>query len=424
MATSNNIISMRRHDLDNIRTFLTGLVTVHHTALVYGGTGTWPLKSAAFVGQSPLLLGLNVVNQSFFMGLFFWISGRVSAQSLSRTKPWPFVRNKLLRLGVPTVVYTLAIAPAVHLVLLPRLNPQSIGVALQKYYSTLTGAKGPVWYTATLLCFDIAAALMVSLFAHHRTSGRQAFQGRVHEGLRKYGWLVVVACGFLAKNRFPLSSTIPIISLQPIFAFQYIYAYALGYMAYQCDEPRLVGLFNVRNTPVKEDDRKASYSRYSGSMSLTKSFAISLLSLPLIYVPRFLDTPDWPRKTSEQVFGGWNLPSFLYAIWNEFAFALIGPALMSYFERRHNKPAESSTLNARYSYTAFLVHTPVSIALALAVERILFRDTTPSSWVANPVWQALGPVVMTLGVGLPSTWASFFVGKKMLEWIPALKRVI
>jgi glucans biosynthesis protein C len=79
MDTSNKIIIFRSHDLDNLRSFLTCLVIAHHTSIVYGGGGSWYFKSACFTSAPGLLRTFEAVNQSFFMGLFFWISGRMSA---------------------------------------------------------------------------------------------------------------------------------------------------------------------------------------------------------------------------------------------------------------------------------------------------------------------------------------------------------
>jgi glucan biosynthesis protein C len=81
MTDVNNVIS-RRHDLDNLRPFLTGLVVVHHTGIAYGLTGWWYYKSPLNPPATSLpVLVLVAVNQTFFMGLFFWISGRLSAES-------------------------------------------------------------------------------------------------------------------------------------------------------------------------------------------------------------------------------------------------------------------------------------------------------------------------------------------------------
>jgi fucose 4-O-acetylase-like acetyltransferase len=45
------------------------------------------------------------------MGLFFLISGLVTPNSISRKGPRTFARDRLIRLGVPLVVWTLVIWP-------------------------------------------------------------------------------------------------------------------------------------------------------------------------------------------------------------------------------------------------------------------------------------------------------------------------
>ena len=44
------------------------------------------------------------INQAYFMGLLFLISGYFSPQSLDRKGPARFVRDRLIRLGIPLVV--------------------------------------------------------------------------------------------------------------------------------------------------------------------------------------------------------------------------------------------------------------------------------------------------------------------------------
>jgi glucan biosynthesis protein C len=121
---SNNIISIRRHDLDNLKTFLSSLVVVHHTAIPYGGSPVSYIRSAIIHGPSPTLLAFKSVNQSFFMGMLFWMSGRITTQSLAKSPPGGFLRDKIIRLGVPTVFYTQFIIPAVPIVALRSWDAQ------------------------------------------------------------------------------------------------------------------------------------------------------------------------------------------------------------------------------------------------------------------------------------------------------------
>ncbi|KAH6647768.1 acyltransferase 3 [Truncatella angustata] len=429
MATSNNIISLRRHDMDNLRTFLTGLVTVHHTSIAYGGSGGWLVKSAAVVGTSPLVTGFNMFNQSFFMGLFFWISGRVSAQSLEKTTDYgAFLKNKALRLGIPAVAYTLVVNPIAYLMVLPSLDLESISICLRHYYTNLDGVRGAVWYTVTLLCFDAIAVLVKKASQHQQHKASRADKVAKYGDLKNYGWLAVVLCSFLVKTQYPVGTFLPIIRLQPAYAFQYVYAYTLGYLAYTAGEQTMNGPFDSTTTATKakesHDGEGSAEPMSSGSIPLSTALMISLMSMCLIPGPRYLDSTDWLSETMKQAFGGWTLPSFLYAFWNELAFNLLGPALMSYFNQWHNAPATSFTWNARYSYATFLVHTPVCVAIECLVEKILMSSAVLNVLRGSPNWQNLGPMVMTAAVGLTSAWVSAVVGKTLLEWLPVLKKLI
>ncbi|KAK8066520.1 hypothetical protein PG997_013267 [Apiospora hydei] len=422
-ATSNSLISLRRHDLDNVRTFLTGLVTVHHATVAYGGAGLWPLKSALFNGGTSLALtSLNVFNQSFFMGLFFWISGRVSAQSLSKTSPWPFLKNKLIRLGLPAVVYTVAVAPTVRLMAMPRWDATSMQTCLSNYWSGLNAVQGPLWYNATLLIFDAVAAIWVLATAKKTRAEKQksslvpgvfdddrggSMRIRTYEKLSKLGWVAVGVASALVRLRCPVGRSLPIIALQPAFGCQYVFAYDLGYLSYVWEVPRMLGPFDqlvvarAAELEEKQSAPRPTASRIVSRISLPTAVALAVSSMALIILPRYIDTPDdWRGNVFRQAWGGWNLSALIYAFWNEFAFVTLGPVIMDYFERRHNRPSSpSSVWNARYSYAAFLVHTPLLVAAQIVVERLLSPCKSADIWVSTPLWQSFGPVVLALGVG-------------------------
>ena len=156
---SNNIFSFRWHDLDNLKTFLSSLAVVHHTAIPYGGSPVSYIRSAIVHGPSPTLLAFKSVNQSFFMGMFFWMSGRITTQSLAKSPPGGFLRDKIIRLGVPTVFYTQSIIPAVQIVALRSWDAKTIRDTVLGYWCSLGGATGNSGYTATGLAF-VAGSLL------------------------------------------------------------------------------------------------------------------------------------------------------------------------------------------------------------------------------------------------------------------------
>ncbi|KAJ6441205.1 Acyltransferase 3 [Purpureocillium lavendulum] len=435
MATSNSIITMRRHDLDNLRSFLTGLVVVHHTSTSYGGPGQGTYLSALVATASPAstmpLLALNALDQSFFMGLFFWISGRVSAQSLqradeaSRTR-WGFVRSKLLRLGLPSVVYTLALQPIELVAALPSWELAAVRRRLVEYYSTLNGIRGPVWYTANLLLLDVAAALMAPNQARRGASAKEptpTTDGSAPEELpfwydaaRRWGWLGVAGASFLVRLRYPVGEVIESLWLQPAHAPQYVFAYAMGFAS-----PGLETTFTGPCTPGHALPGRAS----GAGRRLVAAVLATLAAFPLIWLPRLFG----PAGAATQglglasFFGGWNPYALLYAVWNELSFVLVGPALMAYFAEARSAPAQSALFQAKNSYGAFLMHMIVSVLVERALDRVLVSSPA-AALIASAAWRSCGMVVMTVAAGALNVAGSFASARFLLDSFPILRRIV
>jgi glucan biosynthesis protein C len=93
--------------LDNLRIYLTILVIFHHAALAYGGAGNWGVKDPAVDEISPIfLVFFNAVNQTYFMSAFFLLAGYFTPRSFERKGSKQFLIDRLIRLGIPIVIYT------------------------------------------------------------------------------------------------------------------------------------------------------------------------------------------------------------------------------------------------------------------------------------------------------------------------------
>jgi len=86
--------------LDLLKVFLITLVVIHHVGQAYGVTGGGWFYSypGDRVKHLELFFGFNA---SFFMGLFFFISGYFLPQSFDRHGPRKFIVDKLIRFGIP-----------------------------------------------------------------------------------------------------------------------------------------------------------------------------------------------------------------------------------------------------------------------------------------------------------------------------------
>ena len=162
-------LSARNHGLDNLRTFLTALVILHHTAIVYGGSGEWKIRSRYFPAESIMLITFTAIDQTFFMALFFFRSGHFTRIQMSKnraTRP-AVIRSRLLRILLPAVVYTMLVEPILDVVVWNWDKGASHGTFTDvwtiyfSYWTHVRGIRGPVWYLALVMIFDMIAVLFL-----------------------------------------------------------------------------------------------------------------------------------------------------------------------------------------------------------------------------------------------------------------------
>jgi peptidoglycan/LPS O-acetylase OafA/YrhL len=160
-----------------LRAFITVLVVAHHAALAYHPFAPPPpanlvaqprlwqafpvVDSARWIGWA-LLTGFNDV---FFMSLMFFLSGLFVWNSLQRKGAGAFVRDRVVRLGIPFAVAAALVAPLAYY---PAYltTPSHTGIAgfWQQWRALGNWPAGPAWFIWVLLAFDfVAAALFFAL---------------------------------------------------------------------------------------------------------------------------------------------------------------------------------------------------------------------------------------------------------------------
>ncbi|NIM15638.1 MAG: acyltransferase family protein, partial [Candidatus Aminicenantes bacterium] len=87
--------------------------------------------------------------QSFALGFFFMISAFFTPTSYLRKGPTAYLRGRLVRLGIPVLVYFFLLNPLIVYFLYVRSMGRD--VAIKAYFGT-----GPLWFVQTLLIFSIA----------------------------------------------------------------------------------------------------------------------------------------------------------------------------------------------------------------------------------------------------------------------------
>jgi glucan biosynthesis protein C len=145
--------------IDNLRVVLICMVVVAHGAMIYGMAGIpWDYRDpAADMLTAILLTTLVGIGQAWGMGLFFLIAGSFTPGSYDRKGPRSFLRDRLVRLGIPLLLYGLLLNPLVVYI------AGGLHGAYWSYYGDYLLhvewiGSGPVWFIEVLLLFSILYA--------------------------------------------------------------------------------------------------------------------------------------------------------------------------------------------------------------------------------------------------------------------------
>src|SRR6478752_9443245 len=96
---------VRDASIDRARTFLTLVVLIHHAVIPYTYFGHTDAKS--WIGFDVIVLATD----SFFMAMFFFLSGLFVWPGLKHKTPRAFFGDRLLRLGLPFVIAAFTVIP-------------------------------------------------------------------------------------------------------------------------------------------------------------------------------------------------------------------------------------------------------------------------------------------------------------------------
>jgi hypothetical protein len=200
--------------LDHLKVLLVAGVIAGHAVASYSDQDFWPYSEMNETTLLPVTQGIlyAVVAPAtlLMIPVLFLVAGLLTPRSLARKGPGPFVKDRLLRLGVPFVAYVLVLQPA----LMYPVHPP--GEAPGSYWYELVGAgdrtldTGPLWFVGVLLAFSLLYAAYVGA-PHRRAPGQRTRELRGRQ-------LLVLAASvalatFLVRLEIPLGGSNYVVSL-------------------------------------------------------------------------------------------------------------------------------------------------------------------------------------------------------------------
>jgi surface polysaccharide O-acyltransferase-like enzyme len=334
--------------IDNIRVFLTILVILHHLMIIYAGSGSWGLYNEGRQDTLTTVLGtwFCAVNQAYFMGFFLLISAYFVPGSYDRKGAGHFLKDRLIRLGIPLVVYSWIISPLTWAV----VSYVTLGQTLpwQRYLpwagATLIG-NGPLWFVEVLLIFTVVYAVWRRLFRPNPPVPQVQTESRFPGSKAIMLFAVLMAAATFAVRLWrPMGWEFAPLNLQFPFFAQYIALFVVGLIAYR------------RNW-------LASLSDATGKRWLVVAIALSVLFVPLALAGGAMESQDPFR-------GGLHWQAAAYALWESFLCVSMCIGLIYAFRRYLNRQGRLARFLSPNAYTAYIIHAPVITFTALVLRNV------------------------------------------------------
>ena len=337
-------LSERLYFVDNLRTYIIVLVVLHHLAIVYGtGYIFYYVEPAYNDALAYIVLAIfTAINQAFFMGLLFLISGYFSPGSLDRKGPKLFVRDRLIRLGIPLVVFYFVLNPIASLGLNYGESPLAhIATPLTwQDYPKLVGF-GPIWFIAMLLIFDIGFAIWC-VARRNRAPHRERSEEPPRYRTIAAFIIVLAVTTYLIRIVVPLDKFVagfPTISYLP----QYLSFFIIGTVAVRHNWFRAV---------------PKSMGRVGFALVLVAT--VTLFPLAIL-------------SGTTNFFGSGTWQSAVYALWDSTVAVGMSLGLITLFRERINWSGGFTRFLQRHSYTVYIIQAPIIVFVAVGLIGLSFE---------------------------------------------------
>jgi glucan biosynthesis protein C len=346
--------------IDHLRAALVILVVLHHIALVYGGIPPFyylePPNPTNDLLAFLVLFAFVLFNQAWFMGAFFLIAGYFTPGSFDRKGPGSFLKDRLLRLGIPLIVFIFVLSPISNLGL--YLMPASLGgittpLTWQTFpYLAFLGL-GPLWFVALLLIFSFGYAAWRMLTRNRTSTSTSKSSAPSYLGIGVF-ILALALVSYLVRIVVPLGKSVnlfvyflsfPTIAYLP----QYLSFFVLGTIAY----------------------RHNWFRTLPHSMSKV-GFVAALIATVTLFSIGFLSFLTWIERGSQQLppFGYGTWQSAVYTLWDSiFAVGMVLTTI-TFFRRFFSEQGKFGTLLSQQSYAVYIIHVPIIVFLAFVLRGI------------------------------------------------------
>jgi glucan biosynthesis protein C len=372
--------------IDNLRWSMILLVISMHAADTYSPFGNWYFADKAATDRlTAIAFGTwQSFLQAFFMALLFAVSGYFARASLLKKGATRFVRERLVRLGAPTLLYMLVIGPVTQFYIAGSWRPAPGTPFLAEWCRHIVDGEvwsesGPLWFCVALLAFSLVYAALPR---------RPAAGAPARAASRPRLPTIAVFAALMALATFAVRLLIPegraVLNLQLGDFPQYVLMFAAGIAAHRAGW--------AETTPPGD-----------GSRWLFAGLVGGLLGWALL-----IATGGALAGHFEAYGGGWHWQAAAKSLWESFVCVSVSLGLIGLYRRRLNHGGPLFAFLSANAFAVYVFHPPILIA----VTRLL------ALWGGGP---ALAKFALAWGGG---TLLSFLFAVFIARRIPGVRMIL
>ena len=343
--------SSRMLYIDNLRVLLISMVIVVHLAVTYGAVGSWYYRDPATNLLTGVILSfISGPGMASGMGLFFLIAGYFTPGSYDRKGSKSFLQDRILRLGIPLLIYDLLIDPLVVYI------ASGLRGSYWSFYSDYLLhekgiANGPVWFIAVLLLFSLIYTAWRVLSRHRTQTAAGSWKLPGYRAI--FGFIFALGLvSFVVRIWWPAGWIFQLLNVPVGYLPQYISLYILGIIAYRHN-----WFFEL--TPKM--GRNWSWI----------ALIATLVFVCLVFSSMMQASGEaGSRQASFPIAGGFQWLAFTYALWESFMVVGVSIGLLVLFRQCWNYQGGLSKNLSANVYTVYLIHPLVIVGFAYAFHTV------------------------------------------------------
>jgi surface polysaccharide O-acyltransferase-like enzyme len=366
--------------VDNVRWTMIILVLSMHASDTYSPFGNWYFTDRAKASFATVAaFGFyQTFLQAFFMALLFFIAGYFAVPALARRGRAGFIQERFVRLGLPTLLFMLAIGPLTQYFLSRTWG--SGGFAYQWLVHLLNGQwlseTGPMWFCAALLAFSLVYAFAPAPKPEKATESS-------YPGTWGIAAFVLAMASATFVTRIFVPENVAILNMHFGDFPQYILMFAAGTLAW----------------------RGRWIERFPARAAFAWLFACLAIALPLFVV--LIAAGGALHGVTAPYNGGVTLVSAGKCLFEALVCVGMAMGILALYRSRFDRSGPLSAALSASAFAVYLFHPPVLIAIALGLRGVL-----------------LPPLLKALLLTALSAVVAFSLCHFLLRRIPVLKRIL